>query len=283
MPFAKNQAVDDDIGGRMRGPIWITGAGRGIGRALALRLAREGLTVIASARTGEDLDALVRDAESLPGRILPEPLDVTDRAACAEALARIEAAEGLPEIVVLNAGSHQPMPAARFDAAVFDRLFALNVGGVVNTLAAVVPRFVERRRGRIAVVASVAGYVGLPTAAAYSGTKAGLIALCESMRPELAQFGVTVQVISPGFVKTPLTDRNEFPMPFLMEADAAADRIAKGLESGRFEITFPRRLSWLLKVLRVLPHPLKFMLTKGAIPDDAKPAAFPAASKESGS
>lgn len=254
--------------------IWITGAGRGIGRALALRLARDGKTVVASARDVESLDSLAREAEPLPGRIVSQPLDVTDRAATARALEAIEAAEGLPDVVVLNAGTHQAMPAARFDAGVFDRLFAVNVGGVVNGLDAIVPRFVARRRGRIAVVSSVAGYFGLPSAAAYSASKAAMIAMCESLRPELAAFGVTVQVINPGFVRTPLTDRNDFPMPFLMEPDAAAERIAKGLDQGRFEITFPRRFAWMLKLIKLLPYPLFFALTARTIPDNAKPKAI---------
>jgi len=234
--------------------VWITGGGRGIGRALALRLARDGDTVVVSARDAASLEALSREAEALSGRIVAQPLDVTDRAATARALDAIEAAEGLPDVVVLNAGSHQAMPAARFDAGVFDRLFAVNVMGAVNGLEAIVPRFVARRRGRIAVVSSVAGYFGLPTAAAYGATKAAVIAMCESLRPELAAFGVTVQVINPGFVRTPLTDRNDFPMPFLMEPEAAADRIARGLESGRFEITFPRAFTYQLKLLRALPY-----------------------------
>ncbi|MBB4265546.1 SDR family NAD(P)-dependent oxidoreductase [Roseospira visakhapatnamensis] len=253
--------------------IWIVGAGRGIGRALALAWAEAGATVIASARDADDLNALRDAAAAMTGRVVPVPLDVTDRAATARALAEIEAAEGLPDAVVLNAGTHQSMPAARFDAAVFDRLFAVNVGGVVNGLEAVVPRFVARRRGRVVVVASVAGYVGLPTAAAYSGSKAALIALCESLRPDLAQFGVTVQVVNPGFVRTPLTDRNTFPMPFLMEPEAAAARIVRGMRGTGFEITFPRRFTWLMKALAMLPYPVLFALTRRTIPDEAKPAA----------
>lgn len=253
--------------------IWIVGAGRGIGRSLALELAGSGHTVIASARNGTELESLRDAAADGTGRVAPQPLDVTDRAATARALAEIEATEGLPDTVVLNAGTHQAMPAARFDADLCDRLFAVNVGGVINGLEAVIPRFVARRRGRIVVVASVAGYVGLPTAAPYSGSKAAVIAMCESLRPELAQFGVTVQVVNPGFVRTPLTDRNTFPMPFLMEPEAAARRIARGMAGTGFEITFPRRFTWLMKALAMVPYPLLFALTRNAIPDEAKPAA----------
>jgi NAD(P)-dependent dehydrogenase (short-subunit alcohol dehydrogenase family) len=251
--------------------VWITGAGRGIGRAVALRLAGAGDTVIASARDTETLAALERESEALSGRIIAQPLDVTDRAATAAALTAIEAAHGLPDQVIFNAGTHEPMAAARFDAAVFDRLFAVNLTGVVNGLDAIVPRFVGRRGGRIAVVSSVAGYFGMPTAAAYSASKAAAIALCESLRTELQAFGVTVQVINPGFVRTPLTDKNDFPMPFLMEVEAAAERIARGIDSDRFEITFPRRFAWLLKVLRMMPYPVFFAAMRAAVPDWAKP------------
>jgi len=253
---------------------WIIGAGRGIGRALALEMARDGGTVIASARNLADLESLALEAEALKGRVVAQPLDVTDRAATARALDEIEARDGLPDGVVLNAGSHQPMPAAQFDASVFDRLFAVNVVGVVNGLAAIIPRFVARGRGRIAVVGSVAGYVGLPTAAAYGASKAAVINMCESLRPELEPFGIRVQVINPGFVRTPLTDKNDFPMPFLMEPDDAARRIAKGLRSNAFEIAMPRRFTWIMKGLAMLPYPVLFALTRRAIPANARPDAI---------
>ena len=125
---------------------------------------------------------------------------------------------------------------------------------------------IGRREGRIAVVASVAGYRGLPTAAAYGMTKAGLINMAEALKPELDGHGVTIQVVNPGFVRTPLTDRNPFPMPFLMEPDAAAEAFYRGLQSNRFEIIFPRRFAYLLKVLRLLPAPLAFAVTRRMVP-----------------
>ena len=106
------------------------------------------------------------------------------------------------------------------------------------------PRFIERRAGHIAVVASVAGYRGLPSASAYGASKSALITMCEALKPELDSYGVKLTLINPGFVKTPLTDRNEFKMPFLMEVDDAAERIIAGLKSNRFEVTFPKRFTW---------------------------------------
>ncbi len=246
----------------MTGPVWITGAGKGIGRALALRLARDGGTVAVSARTDADLRTLVEEAtaKALPGRLVPFPLDVTDARAVRDAVAAIEATLGPLSTAVLNAGTHQPMPLAAFDSAVVRRIMDVNVMGTSHCLDALLPGMRRRRSGHIAVVASVAGYRGLPTSAAYSASKAALIAMLESLRPEADRDGVVLQVINPGFVRTPLTDRNTFPMPFLMEPGAAADRIAAGLRHQRFEVTFPRRFTWLVKAARLLPYRLYFPL-----------------------
>ena len=237
--------------------VWITGASMGIGAALARRLARDGAEVIASARSAERLAAL---AASGAGRIVAWPLDITDHAAVREAVTRIEAEHGPLDVAVLNAGTHRPVAAAEFTADGLRDLIEINVMGTAACLEALMPRMIARGRGRIAVVASVAGYRGLPTSAYYGATKAALINLAELLRFDLARAGVTMQLIDPGFVKTPLTDRNEFPMPFLISAELAADRIASGLRSRRFEIAFPRRFVWMLKLLRCLPYALYFPL-----------------------
>lgn len=250
----------------MSGTVWITGAGKGLGRALALELARRGWSVAASARTATDLDALCQAAASLPGRIEGFPLDVTDGDAVARTVETIESQCGPLAMVVLNAGTHIPVSAAELTAAPFRTLIETNLMGVVHGLAAVLPRFIDRRTGHVAVVASVAGYRGLPTGAAYGATKAALINMCESLKPELDPLGVRLTLVNPGFVKTPLTDKNPFPMPFLMDVDAAAVRLADGLARNGFEITFPRRFTWLLKALRLLPYPLYFALTRRLVP-----------------
>lgn len=243
------------------GLIWITGASAGIGRALALRMARDGWRVAASARRADELAELAREAGGLPGTIHAYPLDVTDQAAVWEAVATIEHELGAIDVSVLNAGTHEPTPAATFAAATLRRLLEVNVIGVANGLEAVLPRLIARRTGRVAIVASVAGYGGLPNAAAYGATKAALINLAEAMRPELLQRGVILQVINPGFVKTPLTDKNDFAMPFLISAEDAAEVIRRGLQSDRFEIAFPTLFVRLMKLVRVLPYRLYFRLT----------------------
>ena len=239
---------------------WITGAGKGIGRALALRLAQDGWTVAASARTEKDLVSLEQAAPG--GRIVGFPLDITDAGRADVMVEVIENRLGPLDLVVLNAGTHKPTPAAGFSATEARGVIETNLTGTVNCLAPVMARFMDRSAGQIAVVASLAGYRGLPSAAAYGASKAGLINMCEALRPELAAAGVDLRLINPGFVKTPLTDLNDFPMPFLIEVDEAVDRIVAGLESGGFEIAFPRRFSALMKILRLLPDRLFFAVTR---------------------
>ncbi|MFN4282243.1 MAG: SDR family NAD(P)-dependent oxidoreductase [Alphaproteobacteria bacterium] len=243
-------------------PVWITGASSGIGRALALGLARQGRLVVGSARDGAALSALASAARGLPGRILPLALDVTDPGAMPAALAKIEAEHGPLAQAVLNAGTHIPMGAADFKSATLRKLIAVNLMGAAHGLEAILPGMLARRAGRIAVVSSVAGYRGLPSAAAYSASKAAVIAMCEALRPECARNGVTLQLINPGFVETPLTAKNDFPMPMMISAEKAADYILRGLASDRFEIAFPRRFALIMKLLRIMPYPLFFAATK---------------------
>jgi len=240
---------------------WITGASSGIGRALALALAREGVVVAASARSREALEALAAEAGN--GRILPTPLDVADRAAVtAAAEAAVRVFRGPPDLAVLNAGTYLPMSADAFDAARFRTQVEVNLMGTVHMLEALLPAYLAAKKGHIAIVSSVAGYRGLPTGAAYGATKAALNNLAESLKYDLDRAGVKLQLVNPGFVKTPLTGKNDFKMPFLMPVEDAVARMIAGLRSSRFEITFPRRFTWQLKLLRLLPYRLYFAITR---------------------
>ncbi len=240
---------------------WVTGAGKGIGRALAKRLANEGWTVFASARTEDDLTSLAAETESMIGKVRPLALDTTDEAACAKAVDTVMAEHEPLGLVVLNAGTHTETPIDAFDPKTIRKIFDVNINGTVNCLAPVMRALRAQGFGKIAVTASVAGYKGLPKAAAYCGSKAGVIGMCEALYPELRRVGVSLAVINPGFVKTPLTDKNTFEMPFLMEVDDAVDAIAKGLARDTFEIAFPTRFVLILKTLRLLPDRLYFKLT----------------------
>ena len=244
--------------------LWITGAGKGIGRAVAWEYARRGWTIAVSARTQADLDALVQQGldAKLPGRIAGFAVDVTDHDALKQTFKLIEQDLGPLDHVIFNAGTHISNEVGTFSVAPFRTLMEINFMGAVNGLAAVVPTFIDRRRGHIAVVASVAGYSGLPLASAYGASKAALINMCEALQPEMDAVGVTLSIINPGFVRTPLTDKNKFPMPFLIEADVAAGHIYQGMAKGKFEIVFPLAFALILKTLRMLPYSLYFRVTR---------------------
>ena len=237
---------------------WLTGASTGIGRAVALRLAADGWRIAASARNAEALATLAAEAPS----IAPYSLDVTDRDACMACAERIERELGPLDLVIFSAGAHRPMPATEFSSATMRALLDINVMGVAHGLEAVLPRLIARRSGRVMIVASLAGYRGLPTAAAYGASKAALINMAEGLRPELAAEGVILQVVNPGFVKTPMTDQNRFPMPFLVTAEEAAAAILRGMRGDRFEITFPTPFAWFMKLVRIIPDRIYFYLTR---------------------
>ncbi len=232
---------------------WVTGASTGIGREIALQLTVAGVKVAASARSVDKLAAL-------GAGILAIPLDVTDAQACLDAVKRIESELGPIDLVVLGAGTYAPVTVDSIEPKLFAETMNTNYMGVVNGLAAVSPRMVARGRGQISWIASVAGFLGLPKAAAYGPTKAALINLAECLEPEMRLKGVTISVINPGFVATPLTAQNDFEMPFLMQPEEAARRSIEGLAAGRFEIAYPRRFVAILRMLGALPYPIVFRL-----------------------
>lgn len=238
---------------------WITGASSGIGRALALKLAAAGHRVAVSARNGEALAAL---AAEHPRRIYAFPLDVTDRARAGATAEAIEAGLGPIALAVFSAGSYQRDEPSRFDSAKLQAMVDLNIMGTAHCLEAVIGRMAARGQGRIGVIASVAGYNGLPGGAFYGATKAALNVMCEGMQPELMTKGIDLRIINPGFVATPLTDKNDFPMPFLIGVEEAADAIVDGLRSRRYEIIFPWRMALAIKFLHLLPQKLRFAITR---------------------
>lgn len=245
------------------GIAWITGGGTGIGRALALRLARAGWQVAVSGRRREPLEEVEQAARDLPGSVLAVPADVTDSNSVAAAVTQIHDRLGEVNLAVMNAGMFQPLKARNFNTATFQAHFDVNVLGAVRGIEAVLPGMREHG-GQIVLVSSVAGYRGLPTAGPYGASKAALINLAETLHMELARYGIRVSVVNPGFVETPLTEQNQFPMPAITTPEVAAERMYQGIRKGRFETTFPRRFTWLLKVLRCLPYALYFPLIKKA-------------------
>lgn len=239
------------------GAAWVTGASSGIGRATALRLADEGWTVWVSARRAEKLDEM----SALNANIRPLAADVTDAEAMAKAVGQITA-DGPLALAILNAGAYHPMRAQTFSAATARDTFDVNLNGVVNALEPAMAHMIERGDGHIAITASVAGYRGLPRAAAYSATKAALIAMAEALAFDLIDLNVRISVINPGFVTSEATAQNKHRMPFLMETDEAAKRIVEGLKQPGFEIAFPRRFAFLLRAIGALPNQWYFAVMR---------------------
>jgi NAD(P)-dependent dehydrogenase (short-subunit alcohol dehydrogenase family) len=225
----------------------------GIGAALARALIDAGARVVLSARSRSRLHAIAEGTDALV-----TPLDITDRDAVLAAAEATRAALGGLDLTIVVAGTHASMRADRFDRAQADRLLAVNLLGPLNCVEAVLPTLLAQRHGGIALVASVAGYRGLPKALIYGATKAALISLAESLYLDLHPRGIDVYLVNPGFVDTPLTRRNDFAMPALMPADQAARRMLDGIAAGRFEIHFPRRFTFWLKLARLLPYPAYF-------------------------
>ena len=241
------------------GSAWVTGASAGLGRGVALELARRGFTVFATARRADLLEALAAESVGLPGRIHAAPCDVTDRVGVAALFAEIEA-RGPVALAVLNAGGGWRDKAGDFGGEGFQRTFAVNVQGVANSANPALNAMQGRKRGQIAIVGSLIGYGGVPNAYAYGPSKAAAISLAVGLKFLAEPLGIRVQVVNPGYVKTDLTAGNRYPMPFLMECDEACRRICEGLARGGFEIRFPRRLALLTRLAQSLPYPLFFAL-----------------------
>ena len=245
------------------GLAWVTGASSGIGRALALRLVRDGFNVVVTARDHEKLVELQHESPG-PGKIIVLDGDVTDPRDMERILAAIEYEHGSMVLAVLNAGVYVAVHGEDLHREDFEKTFAVNLNGTVNCLLPAVRHMKARGHGQIAIVSSVTGYGGLPTSAAYGATKAALINMAESLKFDLDKVGVRLQIINPGFVETAATAKNAFPMPALVSAEVAADRIAQGLKSSGFEITFPRRFTYVMKLLKLLPYRLYFWLINRA-------------------
>ena len=239
--------------------IWIIGASSGIGAALACELHARGATLILSGRRVDALDNL---NAKLGGRHHVVPLDVTDHVKFKETVDLIKQKTPILNRVVYMAGHYEPLAFTDVSPDLIHQTIQTNLVGALMMAHAVLPVLLKQGRGQMAFCGSVAGYVGLPNAQPYSATKAALINFAESLRSELADSDIDIRIINPGFVKTPMTAKNSFQMPFMITSEAAASCIADGLEREYFEIHFPRRLTYLMKALKILPYTIFFRLTK---------------------
>ena len=240
---------------------WVTGASSGIGRELAIRLAIGGVRVAVTARSADKLIELTNQSSNISAF----PADVADPSAMMSAHGRIAEALGDIDLAILNAGVWDPANAAELSAARAAATMSVNFSGLTNALEPLIPGMIARRSGHIALVSSVAGYRGLPKAIYYGPSKAAAISLAEVLQCELAPRGVKISIVNPGFVETPMTAVNEFPMPFLMQVDDAAKHILRGLERGQFEIAFPWQTVAMMKLMRMLPYSAYFWLVRNVI------------------
>lgn len=232
---------------------WISGASSGIGAALARQLAARGTEVILSARRKELLEELAAEIRDAGGRARVAPLDVSDPEATIEGLRRLDDEVGGIDLVIANAGIGGGSWAGKLAWEDCAQSISINVEGAVASLVALLPRMVERGHGHLVGVSSLAGYRGMPASAAYSASKAYLIAFLESLRLDLRDTGVAVTDVRPGFVRTPMTAPNRFHMPWLLEVEDAAARIVRGIEKKRGVVAFPAPLALLARITPMVP------------------------------
>ncbi|RYG91203.1 SDR family NAD(P)-dependent oxidoreductase [Loktanella sp. IMCC34160] len=225
---------------------WLIGASEGLGRALAMTLSRAGAEVIVSARSQERLDALVAE---LPGKARAVAVDVTDRQAVEQVAQDIGPIDGM----IYLAGVYWPMAAQDWNPEQAEAMAEINFLGGIRAVGAVLPGMIDRGQGHIVLTGSLSGFRGLPGAIGYSASKAGLMALGESMQADLRKTSIRVQLANPGFIKTRLTDKNEFRMPFIMTPEEAAQEMFELMNSDAFKRSFPMLFSWVFRLSQFLP------------------------------
>ena len=231
--------------------IWITGASTGIGKSLAIKFSKNGWKVAISARRAEILDDISRQNEN----IFPFPLDVTNKEECKKVFFEIKNKLQNIDICVFSTGTWDPKKEKDIDIDQIENVMKVNFFGTLNSIKSVEKYFKDSGKGHISIVSSIAGYRGLPNSTGYGPSKSALNNLAESLYFDFKKYGVRISLISPGFIKTPMTDKNDFKMPFLKTSEYAADKIYHGLvNTNVFEIHFPKQLTLILKFLKILPN-----------------------------
>ena len=239
--------------------IWITGASSGIGRSLAIKFANEGWQVAASARR----ENLLKELNDEKPNIHPFPLDVTDHEKCITVFNEIVKKLNNIEICVFCTGIHDPKSEKSLNLEKIKKIMEVNYFGTINSINSVYNYFKEKKSGHISMVSSVAGYRGLPAGGAYCASKSALTTYAESLYFDMKRFNVRVSVVHPGFIKTPMTDQNDFPMPMIKTSEFAANEMFKGLtKSNSFEIHFPKSFTFVMKILKIMPNWLYLKLVK---------------------
>ncbi len=256
------------------GVAWITGGSSGFGRAIAKELAAAGFTVAVTARDEDPIDMLIAETEALPGRILSYPCDVTDEKRMAATVSSIEKDVGPISLAIFNAGTYVPVAGENLSVRKFRNAYEVNLLGVLNGLVPAVRCMKAQARGQVVLVGSVSAYFGWPTTAAYSATKAALNVMAESLKFDLDKINVRIQIVNPGFIDTPLTQKSGRRLPAMLSPEAAARRMMRVIERGGFETSFPRRLTWCLKFLSILPRPLTLRIVRMLTGWEKRPLSF---------
>jgi len=237
--------------------IWITGGSTGIGKALAIKFANEGWNVAISARRENLLNEISDNHENISSF----PLDVTDKSKCKEVFEKIKNKFENIDICFFSTGTWNPKKERDIDVVQIEEVFKINFFGTLNAIKAVEEYFKNKKSGTITIVSSIAGYRGLPNSTGYGPSKSALNNLAESLYFDFKKSNVRVCLVSPGFIKTPMTDKNDFKMPFLKTTDYAAEKIYDGLiNKNVFEIHFPKSLTLMLKIFSFLPSKIYFAL-----------------------
>jgi short-subunit dehydrogenase len=231
----------------------ITGASSGLGAEMARQMARDGLKVGLTARRADRLERVAETIRSEGGSAVVEVADAGDPEATRSALVAIARRLGPIDLLVANAGVGESTPGAAFSAEAFERMVRVNLIGAAYAIEAVLPSMIDRGRGQIVGISSLAGYRGLPGTAGYGATKAGLSALLEGLRPELRRLGIAVTTVHPGFVRTEMTAGQTNPQPFIMDAEPAARIILRGVAARRSRVDFPGSMAGLMGLIRLLP------------------------------
>ena len=232
---------------------WVIGASEGLGRALSVALAREGAEMIVSARNETRLNDLLL---KLPATARALPFDVTDKKAVQKAIRDAGEIDG----IIYAAGTYWPMSAGEWDQGAVEIMIETNFTGAARCLGPVVRSFASRDAGHIVIIGSLSGFRGLRGAIGYGASKAGVMHLAENIQADLHRTNVKVQLINPGFIKTRLTDKNDFDMPYIMSPEQAAQEVIEDMKSNRFQSNFPRKFSWLFRGGNFLPAPLFFRI-----------------------
>lgn len=232
---------------------WLVGASEGLGRALAASLAAEGARLVLSARNQARLEEL---ASALPGGADVVPVDISSLASVRQARETAGEIDGL----IFIAGVYWPQRAQDWDPEQVETMCDINFTGAARVLGSVVPGFARRDAGHVVIIGSLSGFRGLPNAIGYGASKAGVMHLAENLRADLARTKVRVQLVNPGFIKTRLTDKNDFTMPFIVTPEVAAGHVIAAMRGTRFQSNFPRVFSWVFRGAQFLPAPLYFRL-----------------------